>query len=119
MQVFILFSIAVAIFAIVFALQNGGQTTVTFLGWSFEGSLALVILISVASGVVISSLASLPPLFKSRWGERSLRKKVVDLEARLAEQGRRLEESERKKAEQQEVRKDAPPPSLGTNNPVI
>lgn len=119
MQVFILFSIAVAIVAIVFALQNSGQTTVTFLGWSFEGSLALVILISIAGGVVISSLASLPPLFKSRWAERSLRKKVSDLESLIADQGHRLERSERRKEDPQGGQKPPSPASPATNSPVI
>jgi putative membrane protein len=119
MQVYILFSIAIAIFAIIFAFQNSQLITVSFLNWSFTGSLALVILVSVAGGVLMSSLASLPPLFKTRWTVRSQRKTIAELESRIAEQSRRLEAADQKNVEPQRKEPPAPPGSFGTNNPVV
>lgn len=46
--------------AVAFALQNAATVTIQFLGWVFEGSLALVLLTALATGVVLTVLASLP-----------------------------------------------------------
>jgi len=46
--------------ALLFALQNTGVTALTFLGWQFESSLALLILIAFAAGALTALLVSLP-----------------------------------------------------------
>ncbi|HEX2792140.1 MAG TPA: LapA family protein [Candidatus Paceibacterota bacterium] len=46
--------------ALLFALQNTEAVALTFLGWQFESSLALLVLVAVAVGMLISILASLP-----------------------------------------------------------
>lgn len=46
--------------ALLFALQNTGITALTFLGWQFESSLALLILIAFAAGALTALLVSLP-----------------------------------------------------------
>lgn len=61
-----------------FALQNGTATSLRFLFWKVEGtSLASVILLSAAGGVVLVGL----PLWLDRW---RLRSQVRSLESRLA-----------------------------------
>ncbi|MGB5872674.1 MAG: LapA family protein, partial [Bacteroidota bacterium] len=60
MQIFLLVSLLIAALAVVFALQNTEMITVNFLFWSFQGSLALVLLTALATGAVASSFASLP-----------------------------------------------------------
>ena len=57
---------AAAVIAIVFALQNAAPVTVSFLFWKFEASLALVLLLTFALGVVVSALISIPVLMKRR-----------------------------------------------------
>jgi uncharacterized integral membrane protein len=76
--------------AIVFALQNTQVVALTFLGWQFESSLALLVLVSLGIGVLISLLASLPSLlgasFKIMMLERQNRKLVQEAEERQQEQ---------------------------------
>lgn len=46
--------------ALLFALQNTQVVALTFLGWQFESSLALLVIVALAFGMLISLLASLP-----------------------------------------------------------
>lgn len=45
---------------LLFALQNPEVVSLTFLGWQFESSLALLVLISVGIGILISIFAFIP-----------------------------------------------------------
>ncbi len=60
MLIFIIIALVIAIIGVVFALQNPITISVTLLFWSFHGSLALVLLGTLAVGVLISLLASPP-----------------------------------------------------------
>jgi len=91
MQIFLFFALFIAILAIIFAVQNNDQATVAFFIWDFEGSLALVLLMAMATGALISFLASLPSNIKNRWTIRNLRKKLVDIENNLAPKETSLE----------------------------
>ena len=97
MQIFLFFALFIAILAIIFAIQNNETTTVSFFLWDSEGSLALVLLISMAVGALISLLASLPSNIKSRWTIRSLRKKTTELESNLEDYRLQLEALQNKK----------------------
>lgn len=46
--------------ALLFALQNTQIVALTFLGWQFESSLALLVLVSLGVGILISILAFIP-----------------------------------------------------------
>ncbi len=81
MQVFIIIALLIAILAVIFALQNAVMVSITFLVWNIHGSLALVLLVTLAAGVVISLLASLPSLIRGRLTSRRQKKKLVALEA--------------------------------------
>ena len=54
--------LAVAIIAVitVFSVQNAEPVTITFLSWTFQASLAIVIFLSVLSGVLLAAIMSLP-----------------------------------------------------------
>ena len=56
----LILALAFAIVAVIFALQNTAVVTVTFFSLSFEGSLALVILVVVAVGILIGVLVMAP-----------------------------------------------------------
>jgi len=88
MQVFLLVALAVALAAVMFALQNIVPVTVTFLTWTYEGSLALMLLVALVVGALVSFLASVPALVKGRLTASSLKKRVAALEADL--EGQRL-----------------------------
>ncbi len=83
MQVQLIVAIVVAILAVVFALQNAVPITVSFLTWRFESSLALVLLITVALGVIMSLLVSVPSMIKRRKIISSQKKKIQELESGL------------------------------------
>lgn len=80
MQIFIVIALIIAIVAVVFALQNLTVVTVTLLLWKVDSSLALVLLISLAAGVLISLLASLPSWIRSRLALSNQKKKLAALE---------------------------------------
>ena len=60
--------------AIVFALQNTDIVALTFLSWEFESSVALLVIASVAVGVAIGLLATLPSAISSSFRIMGLKK---------------------------------------------
>jgi putative membrane protein len=70
--------------SVVFALQNVAMVTVTFLAWQISAPLALVLLGSMLSGVVITLLVSLPSLIRDEMSVKVLRKQKKQLEDELA-----------------------------------
>jgi uncharacterized integral membrane protein len=63
---FLVLALAISMLAGFFALQNTLPIAVTFLLWTFEGSLALVLLVAFASGVLVSLLLLAPAMIKGR-----------------------------------------------------
>jgi len=94
MQIFIFLALIIAIIAVIFALQNTLIVTVSFIIWKFTGSLALVLLLALAVGALISFLASLPAIVRGKWSLRSLRKQASKLESSITEHKQRLTELE-------------------------
>ena len=63
---FLVLALAISMLAGFFALQNTMPIAVTFLLWTFEGSLALVLVVAFASGVLVSLLLLAPAMVKGR-----------------------------------------------------
>jgi lipopolysaccharide assembly protein A len=95
MQIFIILALLIAGVAVIFALQNITTVTVTFFIWSIHGSLALILLASVAVGVLISLLASLPGLVRGSWTIGSHKRKLSNLQNERGDYQRRAEEAEK------------------------
>lgn len=85
MQLYSIFAILFVILGILFALQNTAPVTVSFMLWSFEGSLALVFVLAVLLGGLIASLAATPRVLRQQWQLFRLRRQVDKLEKDLAE----------------------------------
>jgi lipopolysaccharide assembly protein A len=85
MQSFLIVALGLAILTVIFALQNSIPVGVTFLGWKFEGSLALVLMVTFALGVLVSLLVSIPAIIKRRSAISNQKKKIEELENRLQE----------------------------------
>ncbi|MBA7497582.1 Lipopolysaccharide assembly protein A [subsurface metagenome] len=83
MQLQLIVAIIVAILAVVFALQNAVPITVSFLTWRFESSLALVLLIVLALGILMSLLVSVPSMIRTRKIISNQKKKIQKLEIGL------------------------------------
>ena len=96
MQVFLLIALTIALVAVMFALQNIVPVRVTFMTWTGEGSLALVLLFALIVGALISFLASVPVLVKGRWMANSLKRRNAALEAALEDQRFKLEAAQKR-----------------------
>ena len=96
MQISLIFALLIAALAVVFALQNGTPTTVTFLAWTFHGSLALILLIALGVGVLISLLVFLPAWVRDKWTITAQKKKLTELQTRLSPEKGKLEPADRR-----------------------
>ncbi len=60
--------------AIIFALQNISPVTVAFFDWQFEGSLALILMLAMGVGILVSFLLALPDMMKKSFHISRLKK---------------------------------------------
>lgn len=72
--------------AVVFALQNVAITTVSFFSWELTGSLALVILLSLGTGVMVATFMLLPEFISNYFKYKKIKKEVATLEEELRKQ---------------------------------
>ncbi|MBU3909888.1 MAG: LapA family protein [Gammaproteobacteria bacterium] len=94
MQLLTIVAILFSVVGVMFALQNTAPVTVDFLVWTFDSSLAMVLLLSLALGGLITSLVSTPATIRRQWTimrqqgrieelektQRSLEEKIVMME---------------------------------------
>ena len=85
MLIFILIALIIAIIAVIFALQNAITITISFFLWQFDGSLALVLLLTLALGFLISFFATLPALIRRSWTIAGQKRRINTLEKQLLE----------------------------------
>jgi uncharacterized integral membrane protein len=126
MQILLIFSFVIAFLAILFAIQNTTVTSIRFLIWETEGSLALVLFIALVAGALISYLATAPGLIKQRMTISSQRKRIAEVEGQLTntqeelhgtkEQLQQIEEMKQPEAEQQA--EEPTSPEEGNTPPV-
>lgn len=81
MQLMLIFGIVFAIGAVAFALQNNVAVTVAFALWSFESSLAMVLLIALGLGALITALLSSPSAIRRQWAGKRLHHQIDVLES--------------------------------------
>ena len=89
MQLMLVLGIVFAIGAVVFAMQNNVAITVAFAVWQFEGSQALVLLLTLGLGVLITCLVSSPTIIRRQWEAVRMRRQIADLERQVADFQRR------------------------------
>ena len=102
MQIYIIAALAIAIIAVIFGLQNLAAVTISFFFWSIHGSLALVLLITLAAGVLLSFLVSQPSLIRAKWTNASQKKKLASLETERAAYQQKAETAEKEVKELEE-----------------
>lgn len=91
MQLMLILGIAFAGAAVLFALQNTAIVTVSLAAWQFDGSLAMVLLITLGLGVLIAGLISSPAMIRRQWAVVRLRRQVADLEKEAVEQRKTID----------------------------
>ena len=79
----VILGVIIAIAAILFAFQNSAVVILTLGIWQFEQSLAIVLLITLGLGVIISLLLSIPTIIKRGWQTSRGKKRIQALEAEL------------------------------------
>jgi uncharacterized integral membrane protein len=94
---FILFIIGIIIGActIVFALQNIVPVSVVFLGWHFDGSLALILIIAALAGAVMTVLFTVPETIVNHFRFRELQQKNSKLAKALEEDEKILHDQQK------------------------
>jgi uncharacterized integral membrane protein len=95
MMISIIIALAIAIVAVIFALQNVTLVTVSFFTLTLHSSLALVVLVALAAGVLIGFLASLPGLIRGVWTTSSQKRKLGTLEEERDALKQKAEETEK------------------------
>lgn len=60
MNLYLFFSLAIALLAGLFAVQNNQVVRVSFLSWFFESPMVVVLLLTFSAGALTALLASLP-----------------------------------------------------------
>ncbi len=91
MQRSLLIGLGLAILLVIFALQNAQEVIITLYFWKFQSSLALLLLISLALGVFLGAIFSVPTISKKN-------KKIEELRIKLDE----FRETQRQKVEKEE-----------------
>ena len=79
-----------AILLAVFVLQNNVAVAVSFLFWRFESTLALVLLLSLAVGVITVVLVTIPANWRRRGTLSRQRKELTELQNKLEEQKQKI-----------------------------
>ncbi|MFZ2149621.1 MAG: LapA family protein [Minisyncoccia bacterium] len=72
--------------SVVFALQNIAVITVNFFSWQLTGSLALVLLLAMTSGLMIAVFLLLPEFISNYFKYKSLKKENQNLAEELRKQ---------------------------------
>jgi lipopolysaccharide assembly protein A len=70
-------ALGISILFLVLVLQNLGQVSLNFLFWSFESSLALLLITTIALSIVLSLIIAFPIKLK-RYLDKNKKEKVSD-----------------------------------------
>ncbi len=89
--VYLILALVIAVLAVIFALQNVMTVVISFFAWHVTGSLSLVLLVTLAIGVVIGLLVLMPSLLKGSLQASGHRRRIDSLEKELADHKAKLE----------------------------
>ncbi len=84
MRIFFVVALILALLVTVFAVQNNKPITISFLFWSIDGSLALVLMITLVLGIVIGVLLMAPGSVRGRLQVGGLQRSLRSLEQEQA-----------------------------------
>lgn len=93
MKLFTLLALLIAIIAGLFALQNATPVFVQFLGWQTQSSMALILLVTFALGVLFGFLISLPTMIQRMRKIAHFRSQTEQLAYDLDAANRKLSEA--------------------------
>jgi putative membrane protein len=94
---YLIVALLIAVVAVIFALQNTLLITISFFAWKVTGSLSLILLVTLAIGVVIGLLVLAPSAIKNTIQVSGHRKRIGTLEKELDEHKAKVAELEKPK----------------------
>jgi uncharacterized integral membrane protein len=77
--------------SVIFLLQNDAPVTVTFFSWEYSGSLAIVLMLAMLSGILVAALLLLPSFVRDEFRLSRLRRRNIRLEDELTTTKKELE----------------------------
>ncbi|MEL6494935.1 MAG: lipopolysaccharide assembly protein LapA domain-containing protein [Cyanobacteria bacterium J06623_7] len=83
MVLLVIVGLVMAIGAVLFALQNAAVVTINFGVWQLEQSLAVVLIVTLGIGIIISALLSVPTILRRGWQNSQQKSKLEDLKQQL------------------------------------
>ncbi len=81
-------TLVIVFLTVAFSLQNDQTVSIQFFGWTFKGSLVLVLLSTLCLGILIHILASMPARIRKSKEIAELNKRVTELEGTPPADGR-------------------------------
>ena len=99
----VIIGLVMAILAILFAFQNAAVVAISFGVWQFEQSLAIILIVTLGLGIIISLLLSLPTILKRGWQNTKYKKKIADLQGQLESQNKTNSRQEQQSLAQQDA----------------
>jgi len=84
MYLFLFLALLICIVIVLFAVQNAGLVTVTFLTFHLQGSLAFILVVVLALGVLSGMLMTVPAFWRKSAALREQRRRVRQLEESAA-----------------------------------
>jgi uncharacterized integral membrane protein len=91
MRILIILAVLLALLVTIFAVQNITATAIQFLFWNITGSLALILMVTFSTGILIGLMIMIPAAVRGRFQSAELRRAVKSLESRLDEAHRSIE----------------------------
>lgn len=83
MRLFLVIALVIAVFAVIFALQNLPSVTVVFLIFQVKTSLALVLLTTFVLGILVGLLVLVPTTVRQKLKLSKNKKRMAELEEEL------------------------------------
>ena len=90
-MLYLLFALVFSLLVAVFAIQNSLPVSVSFVTWSFQTSLVIVILGAATFGALAVISLAVPMQLKARWDLKRVRQRQGELEAEVKTLQERLE----------------------------
>jgi uncharacterized integral membrane protein len=83
MQFFLFLALILALALMLFSVQNSEIITLNLLQWTFQGSLALILVIAFTAGMLAGIFTSLPSWWRKIKVSRAQKKRIHELEREL------------------------------------
>ena len=82
---FTIIAVIIALLAVIFALENAQPVTVKLFFWDLNGSMALMMLITLLIGMASGMMILFPNIYRKNSSINTHRKKISELEKQLSE----------------------------------